>query len=321
MAVVLSTHRLHACADELLRDHCELRIASGLDEATLTREAADAHVIIVRAPIPEAAITAATRLKALIRHGAGLDMIPLAHATKRGMLVANVPGANARSVAEHVLMTSLMLGRGHRASDMTLRRGGWAEARAAAEKGRQLPGSIGLVGYGSVGQAIAEIFGSLGLRVRAYSPTGRAPEPIRARLEEVIGECDIVVLCCPLNAQTQGMMNASRIETMRRDAILVNVSRGGLVDDDALLRALLEGRIAGAVLDVFNQQPLPSYHPYYGMANVVLTPHVAGLSEESMQAMSLGAAREALRVLNDELPINLVNREAVPEYRRRQPCL
>jgi len=107
------------------------------------------------------------------------------------------------------------------------------------------------------------------------------------------------------------MMSASRIGTMKPDAILVNVARGGLVDDDALVRALASGQIAGAALDVFNEQPLPLDHPYYAMANVVLTPHIAGLSEESMKAMSVGAAREVLRVLNDELPVNLVNREVL----------
>lgn len=311
MALVFSTHRLHPAAHELLQGSCELRIASGLDEATLTREAADAEVIIVRAPIPEAAITAATRLKAVVRHGAGLDMIPVEHATQQGVLVANVPGANARSVAEHVLMASLMLRRRHRVSDMAVRRGAWAEARVEAERGREIPGSVGLVGYGNVGRAIAEIFGSLGARVSAYSPSGRAPEPVKASLEDVVGKCDIVVLCCPLNAETRRMMSASRIGTMKPDAILVNVARGGLVDDDALVRALASGQIAGAALDVFNEQPLPIDHPYYAMANVVLTPHIAGLSEESMKAMSLGAAREVLRVLNDELPVNLVNREVL----------
>jgi D-3-phosphoglycerate dehydrogenase len=127
------------------------------------------------------------------------------------------------------------------------------------------------------------------------------------------------VLCCPLTPETRGLMDAGRIGGMKRTALLVNVSRGPVVVDDALIPALREGRIAGAALDVFVEQPLPAGHPYYEFSNVIITPHMAGITDESMMRMGVGAAEQTLQVLRGEQPTNLRNAEVMDNFRQRFP--
>jgi D-3-phosphoglycerate dehydrogenase len=125
------------------------------------------------------------------------------------------------------------------------------------------------------------------------------------------------VLCCPLTPETTGLMSRERIAAMKPGALLINVARGPVIDEAALVDALREGRIGGAALDVFTTQPLPADHPFFSFDNVILTPHMAGITRDSMMRMGTGAAAEALRVLSGELPVNLCNPQAVPRYRER----
>ncbi|MGN6304577.1 MAG: hydroxyacid dehydrogenase [Mesorhizobium sp.] len=324
MPKIYSTHPLHPRASEMLAGAGELAIASALDGATLAREAADADIVIVRAPLPEALFAGAGRLKAAIRHGAGLDMIPMEAATAAGVLVANVPAVNARSVAEHVIFAALALLRRFRMMDRDLRRDGWLAGRAHADLNHELAGrTIGIVGLGAVGQEVGRIAAhGFGLSVLATTRSTRAaPEGVRfVPIDELVAESDVVVLCCPLTPETRGLISADRIVRMKPGALLINVSRGPVVDDAALVAALREGRLGGAALDVFSTQPLPPDHPYFSLDNVIVTPHMAGITEESMMRMGTGAAGEALRVLAGELPVNLRNPEVVERYRQRFPA-
>lgn len=299
----------------------ELRVAGALDPDTLIAQSREAEIVIVRAPLPPALFDAAPRLRAAIRHGAGLDMIPMEAATRAGVLVANVPGANARTVAEHVLFAAIALLRRFRSVDRDLRQAGWMAGRAHAESGRDLSGrTLGIVGMGAVGREILRIaHHGYGLTVLANSrsPASLPPEAQFAELDTLVAQSDIVVLCCPLTPQTTGLMSRERIARMMPDALLINVSRGPVVDEAALVDALRRGRIGGAALDVFSTQPLPPDHPLLGFDNVLITPHMAGITEESMARMGQGAAAEALRVLAGQLPLNLRNPEAVEAYRRR----
>jgi D-3-phosphoglycerate dehydrogenase len=177
---------------------------------------------------------------------------------------------------------------------------------------------------GDIGRQVAAIAkGGFGLKVLANTRSPRSVPPgmdIAFRtLDDLMAEADIIVICCPLTPETRGMVDAARIGRMKPTAVIVNGARGAIIDDDALLAALRENRIAGAALDVFATQPLPGDHPYFGFDNVVLTPHMAGIAEESMERMGTGAAAEAIRVLSGELPLNLRNPEVVPAYRARFP--
>lgn len=322
MPLIFSTHALHPLATQRLAGAGELMVASSLAPDVLIDEAREAAVVIVRANLPPALFEAAPNLRLAARHGAGLDMIPVEAATAAGVLVSNVPGANARTVAEHVFFAALALLRRFRMMDRDLRRDGWLAGRAHAELTGELAGrSLGLVGFGNIGRQIAAIGQGFGLDISAYSPSGRGyPEGVRfAELDGLVAASDIVVLCCPLTPQTRGLIDRRRIGLMKPHALLINVARGAVVDDEALIEALAGGRIGGAALDVFSEQPLPSDHPYFGFDNVLITPHMAGITEESMARMGVGAADEVVRVLSGGLPANLCNPEALPAYRKRFP--
>ncbi|MBX3578187.1 MAG: hydroxyacid dehydrogenase [Rhizobiaceae bacterium] len=323
MPTIFSTHTLHPRATEMLSAAGDLVIASALDAGTLAREAGSADIVIVRAPLPPALFDAAPKLRAAIRHGAGMDMIPVEAATTAGVLVANVPGVNARSVAEHVFFASMALLRRFRMMDRDLRGKSWLAGRAHADLTHELAGrTVGIIGYGHVGQEVGRIAREgFRLDVVISSRSARSvPDYARfVSVDELVEEADVVVLSCPLTPETTGLLSSDRIRRMKPSAIVVNVSRGPVIDDEALIAALREGRIGGAALDVFVTQPLPPEHPYFSFDNVIITPHMAGITEESMMRMGTGAAAEALRVLGNELPVNLRNPEVIDRYRRRFP--
>ncbi|MCV3207509.1 hydroxyacid dehydrogenase [Mesorhizobium sp. YC-39] len=324
MPRILSTHTLHPRASAMLTGAGDLIVASALDAATLTAEARNVDVIIVRAPLPSMLFEGAKKLRAAIRHGAGLDMVPMEAATAAGVLVANVPGVNARSVAEYVMFAALALLRRFRALDRDLRAKGWLAGREHTVVASELAGkTIGIVGLGAIGQAVGHIAAhGFDLNVVATTRSMR-PAPDRVgflSIDALIEQSDIIVLCCPLTPETRGLISRERIGRMKPDALLINVSRGPVIDDDALIEALKKGRIGGAALDVFATQPLPPDHPYFSFDNVIVTPHMAGITEQSMMRMGVGAAAEALLVLANKLPVNLRNSEVVEHYRRRFPA-
>jgi D-3-phosphoglycerate dehydrogenase len=323
MRTIYSTHALHPRAVDILAPHATLRFASALDADTLVRETRDVDAIIVRAPLPPAIFSGDHAIRAAIRHGAGLDMIPVEAATAAGVLVSNVPGANARTVAEAVMFSCLALARRYRLMDRDLRGKGWLAGRAHADLTSDLGDrSIGIVGFGAIGKEIAAIaHAGFRMDVRFTSRSGRGgSEAARATdLDTLVATSDFVVLCCPLTPETTGLIDARRLAAMKPGAFLINVSRGPVVDETALVEALRGGHLGGAALDVFANQPLPPDHPLFAFDNVILTPHMAGITEQSMERMGTGAAADAVRVLQGRLPVNLRNPEAIAAYLARFP--
>lgn len=221
-------------------------------------------------------------------------------------------------------MVSLALLRQFRPMDRDLRNIGWSAGRAHSDRALDLAGrTMGIVGMGSVGKAVFRIakYG-FGLEIVANSRAPASlPHGVRfVSVDDLVSTADIVVLCCPLTPETTGLVSRDRIARMKPGTILVNVSRGPVVDDAALIQALEGGRIGGAALDVFSTQPLPLEHPYFRLNNVIVTPHLAGITEESMMRMGTEAAAEAIRVLEGGLPTNLRNPEVIQHYRRRFPA-
>ena len=323
MALIFSTHPLHPAVTDLLVAAAEYRVASAPTAAAMLAEGAGAEILIVRAPVPPEYFRKAGQLRAAVRHGAGLDMIPIEAATAAGVLVANVPGANASTVAEHVIFAAIGLLRGFRAMDADLRSRGWAAGRAHADSGRDLgPRRLGILGFGNIGRALHRMAEGFGMEVVACT---RRPESLPATvravtLDGLVAGADVLVLCCPLTEATRGAISAARIARMKPGAVLINVSRGPVVDTAALIRALTGGQIAGAALDVFDDQPLPPDSPLWDMRNVILTPHMAGITEDSMLRMGQTVAEETLRILAGGLPQNLCNPAAVARYRARFPA-
>lgn len=323
MAHILLTQAIHPAVQARLAELGEVRVAADTLPDTLRRHAEGCSVVVVRAPLPDDIFDAAPSLVGAVRHGAGVDMIPIDAATARGVLVANVPGANAHTVAEHVLSSLFHLARRRGSVQARLQSGpeGWAAARAVADTGFELPGrTIGVVGYGHVGQAIARLCSGLAMRVLAHSRSGPrtgAPAAEPVTLSELLSRSDFVVLACPLTTQTRGMIGAAELAAMRPGAHLVNVARGPVVQEAALIDALRSGRLAGAALDVFDVQPLSENHPYRQMEQVLLTPHVAGITEDSMRRVGVGVAIAVEHLLRGDVPPNCVNPQAEAAFRLR----
>ncbi|PII37822.1 dehydrogenase [Sinorhizobium meliloti CCBAU 01290] len=323
MSFIFSTHRLHPDAEAMLKAAGELRVASAPDPETLLREGEGAEIVIVRAPIPPAFFGNVPALRAVVRHGAGLDMIPYDAATTAGVLIANVPAVNAPTLRS-TFSWDACVAAPVPSMDRDLRNMGWSAGRAHSDRALDLAGRImGVIGMGNVGKAVFRIakYGfQLEIVANSRSPES-LPDGVRfLSVDDLLSTADIVVLSCPLTPKTTGLLSRERIARMKPGAILVNVSRGPVVDDAALIEALERGRIGGAALDVFSTQPLPPEHPYFRQDNVIVTPHLAGITEESMMRMGTGAATEAIRVMEGGLPVNLRNPEVVEHYRRRFPA-
>jgi D-3-phosphoglycerate dehydrogenase / 2-oxoglutarate reductase len=328
MSRILLTQAIHPHAERQLASLGEVAVAVDTDAETLRREARGSDVIVVRATLPEDIFSAAPRLIGAVRHGAGVDMIPVDSASAHGVLVANVPGVNAVSVAEHVLLKLLQLARRSAALDTTLRSAGWRAGRALADEGSELAGrSLGLVGYGHVGQAVARLCAKgLSMQVRAYTRRGLSAEvppwiEPAASLPALLARSDYLVLACPLTEHTRGLIGVPELALLRRGACVVNVARGPVIDTDALVEALRSGHLGGAALDVFDSQPLPDGHPLWSMANVLVTPHVAGITDDSMRRMGEGAALAVASLLRGELPPHCINPQALPAFLRRFDAL
>ncbi|MDF1609946.1 NAD(P)-dependent oxidoreductase [Hoeflea sp. YIM 152468] len=318
---IFSTHPLHPKVTAELQSLGKLVVASAPTAEAIVAESADASIIVVRAPIPPEIFATQPRLRAAVRHGAGLDMIPLDAASAAGVLVANVPGVNAVTVAEHCIWSALALLRRYPAVRTDLRAAGWAVARSHSDHGRELSGrSLGIIGMGNVGQALFRIahFG-FGMKVLAVTsrPEALAEGARAATLQQVLSQSDVVVLACPLTAKTRGLIGPAELARMQPGSILVNVARGPVVDEAALVEALRSGAMGGAVLDVFDEQPLPHSHPYLSMRNVILTPHMAGITEESMLRMGQGVVGETRRILAGDKPLNFCNPDAWTRYQAR----
>lgn len=304
---------MHAAGNRLLAGVAEIVVAPDPGAETLKRLVGNADVLVVRTHLPADLFDRPHRLLGVVRHGTGLDMIPVQAATAQALPVANVPGVNAEAVAEYCFGSLLTLVRQLHTMDRELRSVGWIEARRRTEATLELAGrTLGIVGVGAIGQRIAEIaHHGFGMQVIGYQrrldalPAFIKPAP----LDTLFSSCDFVTLNCPLTPETRHVLDERRLRLMKPHAIVVNAARGAVIDELALARALREGWIAGAALDVFGEQPLARDHPFLGLTNVLLTPHAAGLTQESSRRMSEGTAREVLRLLAGERPENLANPE------------
>jgi D-3-phosphoglycerate dehydrogenase / 2-oxoglutarate reductase len=308
---VLLTNPIHPDASTILAKRCEVVVATNTSQESLRQAAADADGIIVRAQLPEDLFQHATRLRGIVRHGVGVDFIPVAEATKRGVPVANLPGSNSRAVAEYVFAALFYFRRFLAGMDAKMRDVGWHTARALSDDYVEIGGEVlGIIGGGAIGSRVAEIGArGFGMKVLCNSrrPTtlGDLAEPVD--LPTLFDRSGVVVVACPLNDDTRGLIGSSLIKRMRQHCVLINVARGPIVVVDALLAALRNGDIAGAALDVFERQPLVRTDAVFDAPNLLITPHAASLTRTSNRAMGLGAVEEMLRMLDGLDPVGFVN--------------
>jgi D-3-phosphoglycerate dehydrogenase len=296
-------HRTDARLRELGADLVVL--PDGTPEDVLARELADADLLLmcyarIRAPV----IEGATRLKAIIKYGVGIDAIDIDAARARGIPVVNVPAYAEETVAEGAFMLLMALFKRFKPIHEAMQREGWIWPQEHW-LARDLSGcTLGLVGMGRIGRSVARMAGAFRMRVLAVDP--HAPEMPAgvqrcADLATMLPQCDAVSLHSVLNASTRHLIGAGELAAMKPGAVLVNVSRGELVDEAALLQALQAGRLAGAGLDVYGQEPLAlrdhPMAPLYAMPNVLLWPHLTFYTHEAMQRLedeTLARCLEAL---------------------------
>ena len=309
---VLLTNPIHPQLVPLLEEHCEVIVAPDISPATMARLITDVEGLIVRAQLAPSVFDNAPHLRAVVRHGVGLDMIPVAAATARGIPVANLPGSNTTAVVEYCVAAMLHFRRGLALMDKRLRTESWAAARPLADQDTELRQTVcGIVGLGAVGTQLAGVAAGLGMRVIGLT---RRPDTMPAHVEAVnkqalFEQADVVVLCCPLTEQTRGLVDAVTVALMKPTAILINVSRGPVIDITAVLAALKRGALGGAALDVHDQQPLTGNEPSFNCPNLLITPHVAGITATSLHGMSHGAVHTLIALLRGDRPANVVNPE------------
>ena len=244
---------------------------------------ADAWIVRNRTQVRGAALAAAAKVRVVGRLGVGLDNIDLEACKARGIEVIPATGANAESVAEYVVTMALVLLRGAYHATPAVAAGKWP--RAKLSEGREAKGKVlGLVGYGSIGRITAEKATALGMRVVTHDPVVASPNA--RTLEALLAESDVVSLHMPLTPQTRGLLDAGRLALMKPDAVLINTARGGVLDEATLAAALKAGKLGGAALDVFDTEPLAAGSPLADAPNLVLTPHIAGVSKESNERVS-----------------------------------
>ena len=255
----------------------------------------DALIVRSGCKVPEEVLDRATNLKAIARAGVGVDNIDVVHATKRGVLVMNTPGGNTNAAAEHTLAMMLALSRNIAMADATIRKGGW---RSAKLEGNELRGkTLGIVGLGKIGRSVAERARAFDMDLLGFDPflTDEMAAEMGARLcelDELFAESDYVTVHVPLTPKTKNLIDEKVLATMRPGARIINCARGGIIDELALAKALREGQIRGAALDVFESEPLGEDHPFISLENIVLTPHLGASTSEAQEAVGLMAGHQ-----------------------------
>lgn len=280
----------------------EAAVVDEADAASYAREIAEAEVLLhVLKPVTAGMLDQGPRLRLVQKLGVGVNTIDLEACRARGIAVANMPGTNSQAVAEMTL--TLMLAALRRLSyfDALVRRGeGWRPDLGMLDGVGEIAGrTVGLVGYGAVPRRLAPVLEALGAEVIYFARSQRADAVGRLRpLEALLAEADIVSLHLPATDETKGLIGREAIRRMKPGAVLVNTARGELVDQAALAEALAEGRLGAAGLDVFVREPLDETEALLGLPNVVLAPHVAWLTPETLDR-SLAVAMENCRRLQD----------------------
>jgi D-3-phosphoglycerate dehydrogenase len=321
--VLVTAQHLAPQAQQILHD-AGARIAfmaEPIDERSLAERLAagrvDAVVLRGSKPFSAAVLAAAPHLKIIAKNGAGVDSVDLAEAQRRGIAVAVAAGANAEAVAEHAIALMLALVRDLPALDRKVRAGGW---EGAAWQGRDFRGSVvGIVGYGSIGRSTAQLAAALGAQVVVLRRTGEADGfTVERQLDALLERVDILSLHCPLTEATRGLIGARELARMKPGALLVNTARGAVVDEAALAAALQSGHLGGAGLDTFEAEPLPAGSPLRALGNVLLTPHIAGVTRQSALRVATTTARNVVDFMRGRtLPAEY--RVAGPAMRQAQP--
>jgi D-3-phosphoglycerate dehydrogenase len=293
-------------------EHFEIYGKNLMQEPEFLQHLETAEIIILgNAPrADDAFLDQAPRLQFIGKTGVGLDNVDLAAATRHGVVVFNTPGVNTRAVADHTFGLMLNLARKISVADRWVKAGRWEKLIGLEISQKRL----GIVGLGAIGRAVVQRAKGFDMACAACEPFwpeafARKYQVKRMDLNELLAWSDVVTVHCPLVPETRGLISARELRLMRPSSLLINTARGGIVDENALVRALEEGIIAGAGLDAFEQEPLQD-SALLGLDNVLLTPHVAWLTREALQNMNLRIIEQVIAASRGQRPKHVANPQA-----------
>ena len=317
---VYVTRQLFDEAIDILKEHAEVEVFEGVDDA-IPRELllskvknVDGLLCLLTERIDAEVMDAGKNLKVISNYAVGFNNIDVDAATDRGLYVTNTPGILTDTTADCAFALLMTVARRISEADRHVRAGGWVHAWGP----RMFVGSdvhgktLGIVGFGRIGSTIAKRTKGFDMKILYFDPYRRLEleEELGAEyasIDELLRRSDFVSLHVPLTEETRGFIGDRELDIMKEGAFLINTSRGPVVDQDALYRGLKEGKIAGAALDVFEEEPLPAGSPLKELDNIVMTPHIASASVETRTKMAVTAARNLVAVLQGMEPPNLVN--------------
>ncbi len=293
---------------------------SGDSLLSLARDA-DA-IMTCFAPVTRELLNEASKCLVVARYGIGVDNIDVDACTELGILVTNVPDYCVDEVSDHVMAMLLAWNRRLAHFDAQVKKGQWDKTDLTVPVMRLRGRKLGIVGFGKIGKAVCQKAKAFGLEVLAFDPyvSSETATALGARLVDLprlLQESDFVTLHTPLTPETRHIIGEKQLMRMKPSAFLINAARGPLVDDKALYRALTQGWIAGAGLDVLEEAPPPPDYPLLQLDNVIITPHVAFFSQQSLQELERRSAAEVARVLRGEMPENVVNKQVLGKARAK----
>jgi len=306
-------------AEELAKVNAELVDFECATEDEIIEEAKDADaLLVVFAPMTRRVMKALPKLKVIVRYGIGYDTVDVDAATDNGVLLVNIPDFCLEEVSNHAIALLLVLGGNLVSLNEGTKQGRWNEAQLArAAVGAPYEQTLGLVGCGKIGRMTAEKAQCFGFRILGYDPyvnesVAKEHGITLVSLPELLKESDFVSIHTLLNKETWHLIGEKEFKQMKSSAYLINTARGAVVDEAALIKALQEGRIAGAGLDVFEKEPIDLNNPLLKMDNVVVTPHCCSHSVASIKRLKRSVGQEVARVLSGQWPKNVVNKTVKP---------
>jgi D-3-phosphoglycerate dehydrogenase len=319
---VLLNKEIHPQAMDLLKQHFDVLIADNPKEEALLRKCAEVSAIITRTSsyINKKIIEASPKLKVISKTGVGVDNIDLSAATEKGILICNVPGVNSISVAEHTVALILAVTKDLLVMDKAVRKGEWSK-RYSLTSVELKQKTLGIIGFGSIGKKVTAICKGFQMHVLTYDPylasnaISKQTASLVNNLETLFQKSDIISIHVPYNEKTHHLVNSSLLKMAKKGAILINTSRGQIIDEKALFKVLKGGPLSAAGLDVFEEEPVNISNPLLTLENVVLTPHSAALTKECSARIAVEAAQAVIDVLNGKKPRSVFNEESLRKKR------
>ncbi|MGE1063027.1 hydroxyacid dehydrogenase [Megasphaera paucivorans] len=322
MAKIVISHRLHDDGMAVLeKSGVDVVITNSGEPEDMLPELKDADGVIIRiGHIDKATMEQCPNLKVIARPGVGVDNVDVKGATELGIPVVIAPGANTRSVAEHSMAMMFACAKDMLHSDIEMRKGNFA-VRSAYKAYELFGKTLGLVGYGHIGSVFAEMATGIGMKVLVYDPfineevVENQGYGYRADVHDIIKESDVISVHTPLTPETRGMIGEAELKMMKPTAIVINCARGGIVDEAALDKALTENWIHSAGLDVVEHEPIDPNDPLFKHENIIVSPHMAGQTQEAASGVATMAAEGAVAIVNGQKWDKVCNPKAYDHLR------